>query len=90
MATGRTSQRASSWLAMAPGHVREFHLPILPDMVSELRMLPNALDDPRVYYWQMMGIYSPGLEFNQLDPFVFFNWKSRSLYNTYFYVPDWL
>ncbi len=77
-----------TWIALGPGWKREFELPMLPEVVAELRFLPNTVEEPHLYYWQMMGMYSPGVDFNHLDPVRLWDWRSQSIYNAYFYAPE--
>jgi hypothetical protein len=78
--------QAIEWLVLAPGSTFDYTLPVVPDVVANLRLLPDSITDPHIHYWQMMGQYKEGVLFNALDPYAYFDWRSRAIYNTWFVV----
>ncbi len=79
--------QAIEWMVLGGGSQFNFSLPIVPDVISELRLLPDDPLDPHLHYWQIMGMDEPTVQFNRLDPVAWFGWRSRSLHATYFLVP---
>lgn len=67
-------QPVLKWLAVSPGYVSAFKLPTLPSVAGNVN-LPESY-----YYWQLMGMFSEGIVFTNMDVNQLFNWHSRALY----------
>ena len=69
------SPRRSVPLApVSPGNNVQFDLPIFPQMGAGLNLPSDA------YYWQLMALYSPNADYDELNISSLFNWKSRALH----------
>ena len=62
------------WFAISPGNNVQFDLPIFPQMGAGLNLPTDA------YYWQLLALYSPNADYDELNISSLFNWKSRALY----------
>jgi len=62
------------WFAISPGNNVQFNLPIFPQMGAGLNLPSDA------YYWQLLALYSPNANYDELNIYSLFDWKSRALH----------
>ncbi len=63
------------WLAVSPGHITDFSLPIYPSTVDEANLNSNLS-----YRWQTTGHWVPNASYQNLDFYrVFGSWNSRDI-----------
>ena len=70
------------WMAFSAPTNTQFFLPIFPDTAGNANM-PGG----NTYYWQLMAIHTPDVQFNRMNVNAAFGWKSRALQVTPFVYP---